>query len=68
MVELHPQFLRADGKDQFVILPHKEFVALCELLEDLHDLRLIEQARQENAGQPGISLQEMRAELRLDGD
>ncbi len=66
MVALHPQFIRSDdNKDQFVVLPHAEFVVLCELLEDVEDLRLIERAREENAGQPGISLEQLKTELGL---
>lgn len=63
MVALHPQFIRADGQDKFVVLPHEEFVALCELVEDVQDLQLIEEARDDNAGQRGISIEAMRAEL-----
>ncbi len=66
MVALHPQFIRNGDEKQFVVLPHEEFVAVCELLEDLVDLRLIEQARADNQGQPGISLQDLKAELGLD--
>lgn len=63
MVALHPQFIRVGGKNEFVVLPHNEFLQLCELLEYLEDLRLIEEARKENAGQPGISLEQLKAEL-----
>lgn len=65
-IALHPQFIRAGDKEQFVVLPHDEFVAVCALLEDLIDLRLIEQARAENRGQPGISLQQLKAELGIE--
>ncbi len=66
MVSLHPQYIRSGDKDQFVVLPHAEFLVLCELLEDMEDLRLIEEARKENAGQPGISLQQLKSELGLE--
>ena len=65
MVALHPQYVRNGGKEQFVVLPHDEFVALCELLEDIEDIRLIEDARRENAGQPGISREQLKSELGL---
>ena len=65
MVALHPQFIREDGKDKFVVLPHEEFVALCELAEDAQDLRMTEEARAENADRPGVSIETMRAELGL---
>ncbi len=65
MVSLHPQYIHSGDKDQFVVLPHAEFLAPCELLEDLEDLQLIEEARKENAGQSGISLEQLKAELGL---
>ena len=65
MVALHPQFIRNGDRDQFVVLPHEEFVALCELLEDVEDLQLIEQARKENHGQEGITIEQLKAELGL---
>ena len=65
MVALHPQFIRSGDKKEFVVLPHEEFVAVCELLEDLIDLQLIEQARTKNVGKPGISLEQLKTELGL---
>ena len=63
MVALHPQYIRSDGKDEFVVLPAAEFTALCERLEDLEDLRLLDQARAENGDKPGISIEQLKAEL-----
>ncbi len=59
MIEFHPEFLKKDGKNEFVVLPYEEFVTIQELLEDAEDLLLLEQARREDRGQPGVSLEEM---------
>ena len=32
MIEFHPEFLKKDGKNEFVVLPYDEFVTIQELL------------------------------------
>ena len=59
MIEFHPEFLKKDGKNEFVVLPYDEFVTIQELLEDAEDLLLLEQAKREDRGKPGVSLEEM---------
>jgi hypothetical protein len=65
-IELHPEFLTANGKKQFAVLPYQEFVAIQEWIEDtqdLHDLRL---AREENANEPSYTIEEVRKELGIE--
>ena len=59
MIEFHPEFLKKDGKNEFVVLPYEEFVTIQELLDDAEDLLLLEQAKREDRGKPGVSLEEM---------
>lgn len=59
MIEFHPEFLKKDGKNEFVVLPYEEFVTIQELLEDAEDLLLLERAGREDRGKPGVSLDEM---------
>ena len=59
MIEFHPEFLKKNGKNEFVVLPYEEFVSIQELLEDAEDLLLLEQAKKEDHGKPGVSLEEM---------
>jgi hypothetical protein len=66
MIELHPEILRRDGKDQFVVLPYEEFVALRDMLEDFEDLRLIDEAKAQDTGEPGITLEEVKRRLDLE--
>lgn len=57
MLELHPEFLKKDGRREFAVLPYDEFVKLQELLEDARDLLELRKAREENADKPGLSLE-----------
>ena len=59
MIEFHPEFLKKDGKNEFVVLPYEEFVTIQELLEDAEDLLLLEQEKREDHGKPGVSLEQM---------
>ncbi len=66
VMELHPEFLRKNGKPEFVVLPYEEFVKIQELLEDAKDLLELRQAKQEEAGQPSFSLAEVRKRFGLE--
>lgn len=59
MLELHPEFLKKNGRNEFVVLPYDEFVRLQEVLENAEDLLDLEKAREENAGHPGVPLEEV---------
>lgn len=59
MLQLHPEFLRKDGKEQFVVLPYEEFVALQELLDDARDLIELEAARATEKDAPSMSLEDV---------
>ena len=65
MIKLHPEILKRDGKEQFAVLPYEEFLAIQELLEDIEDLRLIEEAKANDTGEPGIPLEEVKRRLNL---
>jgi mRNA-degrading endonuclease RelE of RelBE toxin-antitoxin system len=60
MIQFHPEFLKKNGQD-YVVLPHEEYVKMQELLEDAEDLLLLEQAKREDAGKPGATLEGMMA-------
>lgn len=65
MLQLHPEYLRKNGKEEFVVLPYEEFVALHELLEDAGDLIELDRAREASRGKPKLSLDEVAARLGL---
>lgn len=63
MIELHPEVLKKNGVNQFVILPYEEFIALQKILTDAQDLADLREAVREEADAPSISLEELRADL-----
>jgi PHD/YefM family antitoxin component YafN of YafNO toxin-antitoxin module len=65
MIELHPNILTNNGKEQFVVLPYDEFIALTDLLEDAEDILLLRKAREENGGASGLSTDEVKKQLGL---
>ena len=65
MLELHPEIVRKNGREEFVILPYEEFVALKEIMEDAEDLVELRRAKQEEGQAPTKTLDEVRRELGL---
>ena len=61
MLEVHPQVLRKHGKDEFVVLPYEEFVAMQERLADAEDVLELRAAKQQEAAAPTISLDEVKS-------
>ena len=60
MIDLHAQILEKDGRREFVVLPYEEYVTLQELLEDVKDLLELRAAKEEHAGKPSMSIDEVR--------
>ena len=51
MLTVHPQYITdANGEKSLVILPAKEFDTLMEVLEELEDIRLYDEAKKEDTG------------------
>ena len=67
MIELHPEILRKNGRNEFVVLPYEEFEALRQLAEDAEDLLELRRARSEDDGSPGLSVDDARRQLGLEG-
>ncbi len=67
MLNLYPNTPRENGKNKFVVLPYREFQAMQELLDDIEDIALIEDARRNGDGGPGLAIEEVRQQLGLDG-
>ena len=59
MIDLHPEALSRNGK-KFVVLPHEEFKAIQEELDQLEDLRALRAAKSEDGNAPGMSLAEVK--------
>jgi hypothetical protein len=49
MISVHPSILEKDGIKEFAVLPYNEFLKIREELEDYEDLKLLRQAKLEEA-------------------
>jgi PHD/YefM family antitoxin component YafN of YafNO toxin-antitoxin module len=65
MLQLNPEFLKKNGKPEFVVLPYEEFLLLQERLADLEDLQDLRQAKADEKDAPTISLAEAKAMMNL---
>jgi len=65
-IELHPEFLVANGERQFAVLTYKEYLALQEWIEDTQDLHALKAAREENRNEPFYTVEETKKDLGLD--
>lgn len=50
MIDLHPKYATNDDGEKLVILSQKEFDSIIEALEDQEDLRLYDEAKNEDDG------------------
>jgi hypothetical protein len=64
-MQLHPQILTKNGKNEFVVLPWEEFVAIQEMIEDAQDLADLQEAVEEERHAPVIGIDELKHELGL---
>jgi hypothetical protein len=63
MIELHPEILKKNGRDEFVVLPYEEFTALKDLLDAYEDLLDLRAAKTEQQDDPSIPLSELKREF-----
>ena len=66
MITLHPEIIRKNGKEQSVIPPYQEYVAMCELLEDVQDLADLDEARLREGDAPTIPFEEVKLGLGIE--
>ena len=57
--------LTRNGKEQFVVVPLKDYEALLEQVEDEADFRAIEASKKRNAGKPLIPHEQIMREFGL---
>ena len=52
MLTIHPQYIKdANGEKSLVVLTAKEFESLLDELEELEDIRLYDEAKEEDKGE-----------------
>lgn len=62
---IHAQILKRNGKNEFAILPYKEFLAVQETLDDYEDLKDLRSAKAKERNSKTVSLKEAKKILHL---
>lgn len=62
---IHPQILKKNGKNEFAILPYKEFIRIQEALSDYKDLKALRSAKAKEKNAKTTSLKEAKKHLNL---
>jgi len=65
-MDLHPQVLKKNGKNEFVILPYEDFLKIQEELESYEDLRVLREAKENEGDAPTISLKQAKKKLSIE--
>ena len=65
MIEIHPEILQKDNKNEFAILSYEEFQKLIDYIESLEDLMDLRKAKQAAINETTFSLEEVKKTLGL---
>ena len=60
MLKLKPEYLKKNGRNEFVVLTVEEFDQIKEALEDAEDSRILQEAKRRGAKSPTTTLVEMK--------
>jgi len=60
MINIHPEILKKNNKEEFAILDFNEYQSLLEYIQDLEDLVDLRKAKEETKDEPSISLNEVK--------
>jgi len=64
-MKLHPEILKKNGKNEFVVLPYEEFLAIQERLNDANDLLELRKAKRAEGKKKSIPLADVKRKLGL---
>jgi hypothetical protein len=64
-MNIHPQFIRREGVDEYVVLPIEEFRALEEIAHDYQDLQDLRDAKSQEGNAGTTPLDEVMQDLGL---
>jgi PHD/YefM family antitoxin component YafN of YafNO toxin-antitoxin module len=66
MTSSNVQIIKKNGKNEFAILPYKEYLKLQEELDDYENLRCLREAKQAEKSSPTIGIIELKKHLKTD--
>ena len=53
-MELNPQIIKKDGKEEYVVIPYNDFLKIEQIIEDYEDLMDLRKAKSETMKEPSI--------------
>ena len=62
-MELHPQLIEKEGRNEFVVLPFQEYQKLTEVMHGYEDLMDLREAKEEAKGEKGVPLNKAMSEI-----
>ena len=65
MATINIQVIKKNGKNEFVVLPYKEFLKVKEELADYADLRCLREAKMNEKDAANISFDQLKANLKM---
>ena len=65
VIPLNPQIIEKNGKKEFVILPYEKYLQIEEILENYEELKILRQAKKEEANAETKSLKDVKKEFNL---
>ena len=65
VINLNPQIIEKDGKKEFVILSYEKYLKIEEILENYEELKILRQAKKEEANAETKSLKDVKKEFNL---
>lgn len=63
MGALHAQIIKRGRKNEYAVLPYKEFLKVKEQLEDYEDLRSLREAKAVEKDAPTIGIDELKTKI-----
>jgi len=66
-MELKPQIIKKDGKNEYVVLTYKDYLKIQQALEDYQDLIDLRKAKAETINEPSIPFSDVKDEIKKQG-
>jgi PHD/YefM family antitoxin component YafN of YafNO toxin-antitoxin module len=63
MLKLKPEFLKKNGRAEFVVLTAEDYESFKQMIEDAQDYMLIQKARAQNGNAPGVPVADVKRRL-----
>ncbi|MDO8550874.1 MAG: type II toxin-antitoxin system Phd/YefM family antitoxin [Ignavibacteria bacterium] len=63
-MELKPQIIKKDDKNEYVVLTYKDYLKIQQALEDYQDLIDLRKAKAETINEPSIPFSDVKDEIK----